>query len=109
MNKNIQKYFKLVKFSHTIFALPFALIGFFLALENYSAKLVIFVLILLCMIFARNSAMGFNRYIDRKIDKKNIRTKNREIPAGIINEKNALIKGLSVVAIFFWQSPEWAA
>ena len=43
------------------------------------------------MIFARNSAMGFNRYIDRNIDKNNPRTKNREIPAGIINQKSALI------------------
>ena len=90
MYKNIKKYFKFIKFSHTIFALPFALIGFFLAFDIYSTNILIFVLILLCMIFARNSAMGFNRFLDRKIDIKNPRTVKREIPAGKISSKNAL-------------------
>jgi len=68
----VGKFFKLVKFSHTIFALPFALIGFFLAIKlssnDFSWRL--FGLILLAMVFARNSAMGFNRYLDRDIDAK---------------------------------------
>ena len=80
-------YLRLVKFAHTIFALPFALIGFFLAIKFtgsvFSFKL--FVLILLAMVFARNSAMGFNRYLDRNIDGKNPRTSAREIPAGILS------------------------
>ncbi len=61
-------YLKLVKFSHTIFALPFAFIGFFMANETvaegsgiYSWKLLL--LVLFAMVFARNSAMGFNRYV----------------------------------------------
>lgn len=82
--KEIGKFLKLVKFSHTIFALPFALIGFFLAVRitgsDFSWRL--FGLILLAMVFARNSAMGFNRYLDREIDAKNPRTSSREIPAG---------------------------
>jgi len=91
MIKEISKYFSMVKFSHTVFAMPFALIGFFLGFSEYKADFMLFILIILCMIFARNSAMGFNRYLDRKIDKKNPRTENREIPKGDINPKNALI------------------
>ena len=87
----IKKYLSLVKFSHTIFALPFALIGFFLATQyaNYSFDWLIFVYVLLCMVFARNAAMAFNRYIDRNIDKLNPRTEQREIPAGIISASSA--------------------
>ena len=88
---SIKNYLSLVKFSHTIFALPFALIGFSLALsEGYSFSIKLFLLVLVCMITARNSAMAFNRFIDRKFDALNPRTAIREIPAGIINPKNAL-------------------
>lgn len=92
MIKKIGKYFSLVKFSHTIFAMPFAFIGFFLAykMSGSSINLVLFVLVLLCMIFARNAAMAFNRYLDRDIDKKNKRTQFREIPQGVIKPKSAL-------------------
>jgi 4-hydroxybenzoate polyprenyltransferase len=87
----IKSYLSLVKFSHTIFALPFACIGFTLALiEGYSFSLKLFLLVLLCMATARNAAMAFNRYIDRKFDALNPRTAVREIPAGIINPKNAM-------------------
>ena len=88
----MKKYFSLIKFSHTIFAMPFALIGFFLATKSYDFKLITLLLIILCMIFARSAAMAFNRYIDRDIDKKNKRTALvREIPNGIIKPKSALI------------------
>ena len=88
---SIKHYISLVKFSHTIFALPFALIGFTLALqEGYSFSLKLFLLVVLCMVTTRNAAMAFNRYIDRKFDALNPRTAIREIPAGIINPKNAL-------------------
>ncbi|MBN1251036.1 MAG: UbiA family prenyltransferase [Bacteroidales bacterium] len=88
----IAKYFTLVKFSHTIFALPFALIGFFLAVKfaNYSLSWQVFLLVVLCMVFARNAAMGFNRLIDKDIDVLNPRTSTREIPAGKISSKSAL-------------------
>src|SRR5579875_3685085 len=88
----MKKYFSLVTFSHTIFAMPFAFIGFFLAVTTtdhvFSALKLI--LMLMCMIFARNSAMAFNRYLDRDIDAKNPRTKVRDIPAGRISAKTAL-------------------
>ncbi len=89
----MKNYLSLIKFSHTIFALPFAVIGYFLALEKTSNTfdLKLFILMLVCMITARSAAMAFNRYIDRDIDIKNPRTKNREIPAGIVSANSALI------------------
>ncbi len=89
----ISNYLSLVKFSHTIFALPFAIIGYFLAITFTEAKfdLQLFAFVILCMIFARSAAMGFNRYIDRKIDEQNARTAVREIPAGIVRPTAALI------------------
>jgi 4-hydroxybenzoate polyprenyltransferase len=119
----IKNYLSLVKFSHTIFAMPFALIGFFLGLAsfngnslsgisdlissklsqgeftsssytltgNYWILIKLFVLVILCMIFARSAAMAFNRWLDAKYDAMNPRTAVREIPAGIIKPNNALI------------------
>lgn len=117
----IKKYLSLVKFAHTIFAMPFALIGFFLGMAsyNYAVSLVpgwhtevfspntpnfakpaflegtvlikLFVLVILCMIFARSAAMAFNRWLDKNFDAKNPRTAIREIPAGIIKANNALL------------------
>lgn len=88
----MKRYLSLVKFSHTIFAMPFAIIGFFLALEVTGTAFSIgkFILMLMCMVFARSAAMAFNRYIDRRFDAMNPRTKVREIPAGIISERSAL-------------------
>ncbi len=88
----IKRYSDLVKLSHTIFALPFALIGFTLALTTtqQSFNWVILLQVLLCMLFARNTAMGFNRWCDRDIDAKNPRTADREIPAGKVSAKAAL-------------------
>jgi len=89
----VKDFLSLVKFSHTIFAMPFAFIGYFLALyqtnANFEWKLL--VLIVLCMIFARNAAMAFNRFVDREIDNKNPRTAIREIPSGVVKAKSALI------------------
>ena len=89
---SIKSYFSLVTFSHTIFAMPFAVIGFFLAVVRTDAVLSwkLLGLVVLCMIFVRNAAMGFNRYADRDIDIKNERTQNREIPAGTIKPQQAL-------------------
>jgi 4-hydroxybenzoate polyprenyltransferase len=125
---SIKKYLSLVKFSHTIFAMPFALIGFFsgitsfgywhslydpnanefFSFSNIELKnkflnyfefypksleefLIRFVLVILCMIFARSAAMAFNRWLDAKYDALNPRTAVREIPAGIIQSNNALL------------------
>ncbi len=91
----IKNYLSLVKFSHTIFAMPFALIGFFIGYlsTDISNKELYFklALVIACMVFARSAAMAFNRYLDRHIDAQNPRTAIREIPAGIISEKRALL------------------
>ena len=102
----VKNYLSLVKFSHTIFALPFALIGFFLGMmqtsfslngnKNYLVPITLrdlllkFLLVLICMITARSAAMAFNRYLDRSFDAKNPRTAIREIPKGIISPQSAL-------------------
>jgi len=98
----ISKYLSLVKFSHTIFALPFAIIGFLLALYFTEAvfEWQTLIYIILCMVFARSAAMAFNRYADRDIDKENPRTAIREIPAGIIKPKSALIFVIANSALF---------
>jgi len=88
----LSRYFSFVKFSHTVFALPFAITGYFLAisLEEYDFSLRILILVVLCMVFARNAAMGFNRYADAVYDAMNPRTSSRELPAGKISRKSAL-------------------
>ncbi len=96
----MKKYLSLIKFSHTIFAMPFALIGFFLA-KSYEFQWVILIYVILCMIFARSAAMAFNRYIDRDIDKKNPRTATvREIPSGKISPNNALLFTIMCALLF---------
>lgn len=104
---SIKNYLSLIKFSHTIFAMPFALIGFFLAIRImewehpgipgghvtlYPTAFLIrlFLLVLLCMVLARSAAMAFNRYLDRHYDALNPRTAIREIPKGVITPGNAL-------------------
>ena len=106
--KKLTNYLSLVKFSHTIFALPFALTGFFLGVREisdiqggdslgwsltgnyFSNNYDLFFYVLLCMVFARSSAMAFNRYLDRNFDAKNPRTAVREIPRGVISPAAAL-------------------
>ena len=115
--RTVKKYLSLVKFSHTIFAMPFAMIGFFLGVfqtnllfsskdvsaypgVHYSGGVINlsaadlskkFILVLLCMVTARSAAMAFNRWLDKSFDAKNPRTAIREIPAGIISANSALI------------------
>jgi len=91
--KRISDFSSLVKISHTVFSLPFAIIGFFLSVkhDNSAFDVEIFGLMLLCVFFARNAAMSFNRIVDRNIDKKNPRTQNRDIPSGKIKVNSAII------------------
>ncbi len=98
----MKKYFSLVLFAHSVFALPFALIGFFLGLSHTKQPFqwLLFALVLACMVFARNAAMAFNRYIDRDIDAKNPRTQTRDIPAGKISARQALLFVLINCALF---------
>jgi len=95
MNNGFVNYFKLIKFSHTVFAMPFALIGFFLGLQSIVPGtevqgIRLFILVVSCMVSARSAAMAFNRYLDRSFDALNPRTAQREIPVGVIKPKQAL-------------------
>lgn len=104
----VKEFLSLVKFSHTIFAMPFALTGFFMAAtqspEGLNWRLL--ALVVLCMVFARSAAMAFNRWLDRDIDASNPRTAIREIPAGIISAPSALwfvvVNGLLFVGCTFF-------
>jgi 4-hydroxybenzoate polyprenyltransferase len=110
----VKRYLSLVKFSHTIFAMPFAMIGFSLGVYAFplgqqqnlgqmigwghditnlifwERTVRLFLLVILCMVFARSAAMAFNRYLDRHFDAKNPRTAIREIPSGVIRANSAL-------------------
>jgi 4-hydroxybenzoate polyprenyltransferase len=91
--KAVKNYFSLVKFSHTVFAMPFALIGFSIAVSKneFDFNIRLLLLVILCMIFARNAAMGFNRLADKHFDALNPRTRKREIPSGIIGTREAAV------------------
>lgn len=98
----MKKYFSLVLFAHSIFALPFAFIGFFLAVHTTTADFTWLKLLLMlaCMVFARNAAMAFNRYLDRDIDAANPRTATRDVPAGRVSASQALGFTLVNAALF---------
>ena len=92
----LSKYLSLIKFSHTVFAMPFAILGFTIGLyslksfpEAHQINLLL-LLVVVCMVTARSAAMAFNRYIDRYFDALNPRTAIREIPAGVIKPQTAL-------------------
>lgn len=92
--RELKSYLSLVKFSHTIFALPFAAIGFIIGIHSspeWVGHYSLIIWVLICMITARNAAMAFNRWADRDIDALNPRTQSREIPAGIISANKALL------------------
>jgi 4-hydroxybenzoate polyprenyltransferase len=111
----VKSYLSLIKFAHTIFAMPFALIGFFLGISSlqripgvwkimaqhkdemhekfilyFKYNAIVILLVILCMVFARSAAMAFNRYLDRNFDAKNPRTAIREIPAGVLKANKVL-------------------
>jgi 4-hydroxybenzoate polyprenyltransferase len=94
--RRVGSYLSLVKFAHTVFAMPFALIGFFYGLKTTGYALqrpwwILFILVILCMVFARSAAMAFNRWLDAAYDSENPRTAVREIPEGRISKKNAML------------------
>ena len=104
----IKNILEMVKFSHTIFALPFAMASLLIASRGLpSPKLLI--LILAAMVALRNAAMSFNRYLDADIDAKNPRTASRHIPSGLFSKKFvlgfSLINALFFIAISYWINP----
>ncbi len=84
-------YGRMIKFSHTIFALPFALAAVVLANRHTPVNIHGVSWILVAMVAARSAAMGFNRIVDARIDAQNPRTAMREIPAGKLSQKSALV------------------
>ena len=98
----MRHYLSLVTFSHTVFALPFALVGYTLAIlrPEFEFAWRTLALVLACMVTARNAAMGFNRLVDAPIDALNARTATRDIPAGRISPRRAGAFVLLNVAAF---------
>lgn len=108
IKSRIQEYFDLIKFEHTIFALPFALSGMLLATPEGFPSVKVFIMIILAMVGGRTAAMALNRLTDAGIDKKNPRTSDRAIPAGRIKKLSALILALISFAVMIaavWQLP----
>jgi 4-hydroxybenzoate polyprenyltransferase len=91
--RRLRDYFELVKFSHTLFALPFALLGAALAAhgpDGWRGRIQDWVGILLCMATARSAAMAFNRVADRHYDGLNPRTAGRHLPAGLLSARSVV-------------------
>src|SRR5215469_15295700 len=107
----IQKWGSFVRFSHTVFALPFALAAMLVAARDNRGwpGWRIFGLILAAMVCARTCAMAFNRIVDRKFDALNPRTKNRHLPAGTISLASAItlcvLSGAGLIAASYYLNP----
>lgn len=103
--KKVKVILEMIKFEHTIFALPFAFLGAVLGsliIEGNWPTLMEWVWITLAMIGARSAAMALNRLIDAQIDKENPRTETRAIPAGLISKLETLVFiGISFALLFF--------
>ena len=83
----IAAYGRMIKFSHSVFALPFAFSGALLAATHAGITPAQIGWIALAMVGARSAAMGFNRLVDRHFDAANPRTQNRELPQGVISPR----------------------
>jgi len=91
LGRHIVTFGRMIKFSHTIFALPFALAAVVLAHRQAPITLYSLIWILVAMVAARSAAMGFNRIVDARIDARNPRTAIREIPSGRLSRRAAII------------------
>jgi 4-hydroxybenzoate polyprenyltransferase len=102
MLSRVRVYLSFVRFSHSVFALPFALAGALLAARHVKVTLSSFGWILMAMVAARSAAMGFNRLVDARIDALNPRTASRELPRGAMSlrEASAFVVGTSVVFVY---------
>ncbi|MDP3296476.1 MAG: UbiA-like polyprenyltransferase [Thermodesulfovibrionia bacterium] len=99
--KKIADYLRLIKFSHSIFALPFAFTSALIAASGIPTFSQIF-WITVAMVGGRTGAMGMNRIIDRKIDALNPRTKNRELPRGVIKTGETFIFTIIAFALLLF-------
>ncbi|CAN2041399.1 4-hydroxybenzoate polyprenyltransferase [Candidatus Magnetomoraceae bacterium gMMP-15] len=104
MIERIAIFGRMIKFSHTIFALPFALSAVILAQSKTNITFNNLWWILLAMVGARSAAMGFNRIVDVRFDTKNPRTAKREIPSGSLSIQTAIIFVIIFSGIFIFAS-----
>jgi 4-hydroxybenzoate polyprenyltransferase len=100
MIDRVGTYLSFVRFSHSVFALPFALTGALLASRQHPVGLSEAVWIIVCMVTARSAAMGFNRLVDAPFDAENPRTAGRELPAGHMSRKEAVAFVVIMSALF---------
>ena len=102
----LRTYASFVRFSHSVFALPFALAGALLAAQHATVTWRTIGWILVAMVAARSAAMGFNRLVDARLDALNPRTAGRELPRGVMSRREAIAFVLvsSIVFVFAsWQ------
>jgi 4-hydroxybenzoate polyprenyltransferase len=102
LGRAVVTYGRMIKFSHTLFALPFALSAVVLAQRQHAIEVVDIFWVLLSMVAARSAAMGFNRITDARIDGLNTRTRTREIPAGKITMAQAVFFVALSTVVFLW-------
>lgn len=102
MLQTIRHFLELIRFSHTVFALPFALLSAVLAWSQPGSQFRLRDLlgILICMVAARSAAMAFNRLVDRRIDADNPRTARRHLPAGLLSVRSVVIFTLLMSVLF---------
>jgi 4-hydroxybenzoate polyprenyltransferase len=100
MLSRLRTYLSFIRFSHSVFALPFALAGALLAARHATVTWSRVGWILVAMVTARSAAMGFNRLVDRRFDALNPRTANREIPRGAMNAAEATAFVVMASALF---------
>jgi 4-hydroxybenzoate polyprenyltransferase len=94
-------YLEMIKFEHSVFALPFAMVGMVWAAPGGWPGWRVFLLIVLCMVSARSAAMAYNRIADRDIDAVNPRTKTRAIPAGLLTLRQSSVFFYASCVVFF--------
>ena len=98
--KSFFTFLKMIKLEHSLFALPFAFVGMFLAANGLPSWNVI-LWVVVAMVGARSAAMGLNRYADAEIDARNPRTASREIPAGNISKTATIFYIILSLAVYF--------
>jgi len=109
MIDKILSFGQMIKFSHTVFALPFALSAVILAFhQQYAIQIFDIIWIILAMIGARSAAMGFNRIVDARFDAKNPRTALRAIPSGEISNTQSIVFVIFFSILFLFSSAQLA-
>ena len=93
---------RMIRFSHSIFALPFAFVSLAVVLDQHAVVLTPLdvLLLLVCMVSARTAAMGFNRIVDREVDARNPRTQGRELPSGVVGVREATVFTVIAALVF---------